>query len=110
MTTARRWLASLESSRSSREGVSMIPLHILRLQFRTIAALALAVVFAGCGSGARSSDASAALRRAGGGGSYHPPFSAGPTIIPRADGSVPDERRYEPFGAAIDSSAGRVDY
>jgi RHS repeat-associated protein len=33
---------------------------------------------------------------------YHPAFAAGPSIITRGDGSVLDERRDEPFGAAID--------
>jgi len=34
---------------------------------------------------------------------YHAAIGAGPTLITREDGTVFDERRYEPFGAPIDS-------
>ena len=34
---------------------------------------------------------------------YHEAVGAGPTLVTAADGSVFDERRYEPFGAAIDA-------
>jgi len=34
---------------------------------------------------------------------YHAAIGAGPSIITREDGTVFDERRYEPFGATIDS-------
>jgi RHS repeat-associated protein len=42
---------------------------------------------------------------------YHAAIGAGPVLVTRADGAVHDERRYEPYGAAIDSSqTGAVDY
>lgn len=50
---------------------------------------------------------------------YHATVSAGPSVITREDGTVYDERRYEPFGAGIDSfrqledgttSTGPIDY
>jgi RHS repeat-associated protein len=34
---------------------------------------------------------------------YHSAIGAGPSLITRDDGTVLDERRYEPFGATIDS-------
>ena len=33
---------------------------------------------------------------------YHPTFAAGPSLVTRQDGTILDERRYEPFGAGID--------
>src|SRR6185503_2019646 len=41
---------------------------------------------------------------------YHTAVGAGPTLVTREDGGIHDERRYEPFGAGIDSASGPVDY
>jgi RHS repeat-associated protein len=44
------------------------------------------------------------LRASGGTTYYHQALAAGPSILTREDGSILDERRDEPFGAAIDST------
>jgi RHS repeat-associated protein len=67
---------------------------------------AVALAFAGCGSGAATSQLSSHLRATSRIAYYHPAIGAGPTVITRDDGTVLDERRYEPFGAAI----GAIDY
>jgi RHS repeat-associated protein len=68
--------------------------------------MSLYVALASCGAAATSSESSHALRTTAKVVYYHPAFGAGPTVITRADGSVLDERRYEPFGAAI----GAIDF
>jgi RHS repeat-associated protein len=64
----------------------------------SLAALALA----GCGPATTGSLAQAA-RTTTQTLYYHQAVGAGPTLVTASDGSVFDERRYEPFGAAIDA-------
>jgi RHS repeat-associated protein len=60
------------------------------------------VALLGCACHATSSVAvSAATRTTSETRYYHGAIAAGPTLITRDDGSVVDERRYEPFGAGI---------
>jgi RHS repeat-associated protein len=63
----------------------------------------------GCGSGMFSSESHTeqhALRTTARTVYYHAAFAAGANVITRDDGSVLDERRYEPFGASI----GAIDF
>jgi RHS repeat-associated protein len=80
----------------------------------TIAGTLASLVFtAGCGGGAITSHVESALT-----GTqalyFHKTYTAGPDITTDAAGQVHDERRTEPFGAAIDTFQGgavhRVDY
>jgi RHS repeat-associated protein len=64
----------------------------------TLSALALA----GCATAVTTSAVSEA-RTTGAVLYYHQAFGAGPALITRADGSVFDERRHEPYGAPIDA-------
>jgi RHS repeat-associated protein len=73
---------------------------------RSFIYVGLYLALASCGAAALSSESSRALRTTAKVVYYHPAFGAGPTVITRADGSVLDERRYEPFGAAI----GAIDF
>jgi RHS repeat-associated protein len=80
------------------------------------ALLVVSMVLAGCGT--TSSTSALAARVTSQTLFYHQGIAAGPTVITRGDGSVFEERRYEPFGAAIDAyretagtgSVGTVDY
>lgn len=63
----------------------------------TLSALAMA----GCGTAVTTE--AAALRTTSATLYYHQTIGAGPSLITRGDGSVYDERRYEPFGAPIDA-------
>jgi RHS repeat-associated protein len=67
----------------------------------TLAASAL--VLTGCHAGGATSTAVQATRVTSAVTYYHPTFAAGPAVITRADGTVLDERRHEPFGAPIDA-------
>jgi RHS repeat-associated protein len=71
--------------------------------------LVLATAIAGCSS-TRIATLQHEVRSTGRVAFYHATFSAGPTVITSDDGRVFDERRYEPFGAAIDSANGPVDF
>ncbi|WP_234069538.1 FG-GAP-like repeat-containing protein, partial [Myxococcus stipitatus] len=75
----------------------------LRLTAGTVAVAMLGV---GCESGLRASNVSLshdALWAATGTVYFQSGVSAGPALITREDGSVLEERRYEPFGAPIDA-------
>jgi RHS repeat-associated protein len=75
---------------------------------RAVAALTvLAVMLSACGTSIRSRDE--AVTSIGRTLYYHQAIGAGPTIITRSDGTVFEERRYEPFGAPIDAFRERVD-
>jgi RHS repeat-associated protein len=76
---------------------------------RRMHAVALAAALTGCSS-TRIATQQHEVRSTGRVAYYHATFGAGPTVITREDRSVLDERRYEPFGAAIDSASGPVDY
>jgi RHS repeat-associated protein len=76
---------------------------------RHLAWIAVATVGAGCGGAAVSSSASAA-RVTDRVVYYHATIAAGPALITRADGTLFDERRTEPFGGAIDALGGPIDY
>jgi RHS repeat-associated protein len=65
---------------------------------------------AGCGGGVTRGSAEQAVRATTRIAYYHAAISAGPSLITRDDGSLLDERRAEPFGAAIDSITGPVDF
>lgn len=65
-----------------------------------------AMLGAACGQGIQVSDvasATAALVEAGSTLYFHAGFGAGPVMMTREDGTVLEERRYEPFGAPIDA-------
>jgi RHS repeat-associated protein len=64
--------------------------------------LVVAVTTSGCGTlfGSSSEDAIWRVRRAT---YFHTGFAAGPVLITGDSGRIVDERRYEPFGQAIDS-------
>jgi RHS repeat-associated protein len=76
---------------------------------RRMLAVAFATAIAGCSS-TRIATQHHEVRSTGRIAYYHATFGAGPTVITRDDGRVLDERRYEPFGAAIDSPTGAVDF
>lgn len=82
---------------------------VLRLRLRAAgAALTLAsFVLAGCNTGALSLEATGSgAAELGSTASvlyYHQAIGAGPALITRSDASLFDERRFEPYGAAIDS-------
>ena len=87
-------LAALFTSRGSRR----------RLATRTVAAmLPAALLLGGCRATTTTATTDHALRTTSAIVYYHQAVGAGPSLMTRADGSVLDERRYEPFGAAIDS-------
>jgi RHS repeat-associated protein len=69
-------------------------------------ALALAAggsFLAGCGAGGPTSTTAQAARVTANVAYYHATFAAGPSLITDSDGAIVDERRHEPFGAAIDA-------
>jgi RHS repeat-associated protein len=76
-----------------------------RVGLAALAPGAAIAALAGCGSTATSIEASQ-LRTTSRIAYYHPALGAGPTVITGDHGAVIDERRYEPFGAAI----GAIDY
>ncbi|MGH2898654.1 MAG: RHS repeat-associated core domain-containing protein, partial [Solirubrobacteraceae bacterium] len=64
--------------------------------------LTLASALAACAPSATSTRSQQATRTTDRITYYHQALAAGPSILTRADGSVLDERRDEPFGASID--------
>jgi RHS repeat-associated protein len=66
--------------------------------------LAGTLVIAACGQGAAPRAVEPSARATTRIVYYHPAVAAGPSVITRGDGTVLDERRAEPFGAAIDGS------
>jgi len=65
------------------------------------AATVMTVVLGGCGLFASSSESY--LWKTGRVLYYHQAIGAGPTLITRGDGTVFEERRYEPFGEELDA-------
>jgi RHS repeat-associated protein len=85
------------------------PMRITRSLFCAgLAALVPAAAIAGLAgcSTAATSTGSSQVRATSRIAYYHPALGAGPTVITGADGALVDERRFEPFGAAI----GAIDY
>jgi RHS repeat-associated protein len=73
-----------------------------RRRLRVASALTLAAQLGACGAGPVSlGSSSSALTGAETVHYFHTGVSAGPALITRADGTVAEERRFEPFGAPI---------
>src|SRR6185503_4297647 len=66
--------------------------------------LVLAALLTACASTATSTT-SQSVRATSRTVYYHTAIAAGPTLITRSDGTLLEERRNEPFGAAIDAGA-----